>query len=106
MKGVYLTDTEDEKAAEVDRFLSVLDLNWGWYLFAGSVSEMELKWQEQLQKPAELPIEQDVVSLHEFTVQQLQSLTTDVYKLWTATSDLHGNGDDPADSADSRGDGS
>ena len=84
MKGVYLTDKEDEKAAEVDRFLSVLDLNWG-HLFAGSVSEMELKRQERLRKPAELPIEEDVVSLREFTVRQLQSLTTDVYKLWTAT---------------------
>jgi len=71
-----------EKTAEVDRFLSVLKLNSG-YLFPGSVYEIELKQQERLRKPDELPTEQDVVTLHEITVQHLQSLTTDC-GLWTA----------------------
>ena len=80
MKGVFLNDGEDAKAAEVDIFLIILELNWG-HLFPAAQCKMDMRRQENLRKPGELPLEDDVRKLRDSNVKQIQAITDDAYLL-------------------------
>ena len=79
MKGVFLNDGEDAKAAEIDIFLTILELNWG-HLFAAAQCKMDMRRQEKLRKPAELPLEDDVRKLRDYNVKQIVA-ANDTYLL-------------------------
>jgi hypothetical protein len=83
MKGVYLSSCDDASADEVDRFMGVLQLNWG-YLFSGSMSAIALKRQEKLRKPAELPLESDITTLRNYTLSQIRAMLSDELLHWSS----------------------
>ncbi|XP_022098212.1 uncharacterized protein LOC110983333 isoform X2 [Acanthaster planci] len=73
MKAVYILKDDMKAAEEIDRFLSVLYLNWE-YLFSRSSYIIESKRQAVLRKPQQMPFEEDITTLREFTINSLQEI--------------------------------
>ena len=85
LKASYLMDDEDDKAAEIDKFVHVLALNEN-ILFGSAVYALNQRRQTRLRRPAQLPADDDVKRLRPFTVSSIQSLVNDPFLHWTSTS--------------------
>ena len=83
MKGVYLIESNDLLAKEVDDFKVVLDLFWG-QIFASAAEKVELRRQGRLRKPARLPAEDDVIRVREHIYAQVNALLSNEYCLWSS----------------------
>ena len=81
MKGIYLKENEDAKGAEVDIFGTILDLHWP-HLFATAQYKLDMKRQEKLRKPAELPVEEDVKKVRDYSIQQIKTMVEDEYTIY------------------------
>jgi len=84
LKASYLMDDEDDKAAEIDKFVHVLALNEN-ILFGSAVYALNQRRQTQLRRPAQLPADDDLKRLRQFTVSSIQSLVNDPFLHWTST---------------------
>ena len=84
MKGVHIMEDRLEEAVEIDRFLSVLDLNWD-FLFSRSLFLVEGKRQAVLRKPQSMPLEHDIKQLKDFTVDSIAEIVDSEYD----ASDVH-----------------
>ena len=80
MKRLYLTENSDEKAKEMDIFLSILQLNWGC-LFTKAQRKVDERRQEQLRRPQQLPVEEDVEKIKTFIGNELERLLEDQYMI-------------------------
>lgn len=78
LHGEYLIQGKDAEAAEINRFLAVLNFYWG-SLFGDAEYANSIKRQEVLRKPQKLPKEQDIKTLRDFTLKKIQDLTDDTY---------------------------
>ena len=78
LHGEYLIQEKDADAAEIDRFLAVLNYHWG-SLFGDAEYANVIKRQEILRKPQNLPDEKDIKTLRDFTVKKIKDLTDDEY---------------------------
>jgi len=83
LKATYLMNDDDDKAAEIDKFVHVLALNEN-VLFGSAVYALNQRRQTRLRRPAQLPTDNDVQQLRQFTVTRLQSIVGDPYLLWTS----------------------
>ena len=81
MKANCIINDHLGDAEEVDRFLSVLDLNWG-FMFGRSQLAVETKMQAVLRKPQAMPLEEDVTKLKEFTIDSIDKILNDPYIKW------------------------
>ncbi len=74
LKGTYLSKEEDEQASQVEKFEAILKLKWR-SLFGDAEYANNLKRQQKLRKPEQLPEEGDMLSLRNYTTDQLKHLT-------------------------------
>ena len=81
-KGTYLINNEDDKASEVDKFLEVFSLHRN-ILFGDAAYNLNRNRQTNLRRPEQLPAEDDVGKLKNYTVQRVQDVLRDKYQLWT-----------------------
>lgn len=82
VKATFLVRDQDEKAAEIDKFLQVLDLNQN-IIFGDAVYAINHSRQTKLRMPAELAKDVDVELLREHTVSKISLLSSDPYIMWT-----------------------
>ena len=81
MKGMYLMDTDDDKATEMDKFLTLLDLHWG-AIFTKAQFKINDRRQQHLRRPQELPVESDMLKINSFIKNELEKLMDDPYLIW------------------------
>ena len=80
-KGTYLMNDCDEMAAELDKFQEVLSLNYN-LVFSDATYNLNRRRQIKLRRPEELPSEDDVAKLKEYTIQQTEKLLQDKFRVW------------------------
>ena len=85
VKASFLVRDDDEKAAEIDKFLEVLALNQH-IVFGDATYVLNQNRQSRLRRPESLPSEEDVTKLKAYTVNRIQELTADDYKMWDTPS--------------------
>ena len=83
VKIVYLVREDDSTAASVDKFLDVFTINYN-LLFGDALYQLNKKRQMKLRRPEELPPEQEVTKLRNYTVTRMQELVSDQYLHWTS----------------------
>ena len=84
-KGMHLINVDDEAAAQVDKFVQVLELNYH-NLFGDATYALNRNCQVKLRRPENLPCEEDVMKLRQYTVNRIQALLADPYKVWDSHS--------------------
>ena len=84
IKSTHLMDRRDEAAAEIDRFVSVFELNHE-FVFGDAVYLTNNRRQKSLRKPAELPIENDVAKLRQHTINKVTRMVTDEFIVWDSS---------------------
>ena len=80
MKAVYLAERSDKLAQELDAFLTILELSWG-HLFGRVITSIDLCQQETLQRPAKMPLEDDIKKLCEYNISEINKMLNDLYTL-------------------------
>jgi hypothetical protein len=83
VKASYLVKNLDNEAAEVDRFLEVLALNES-IIFGDAIYAINKGRQTKLRRPEQLPGDDDVQTLRDYTVNSMSKLINDQYLLWTS----------------------
>ena len=83
MKARFLVEKEDDLAAEIDRFSAVFEFN-APILFGDSNYLISRNRVENLLKPQRHPIDSDVRTLRDGISKQVEYLTSDPYRIWTA----------------------
>ena len=78
LQGEFLINGEDAKAFEIDRFSAVLNYHWRT-LFGDAEYATVMQRQTVLRKPHNLPSEEDIKVLRDFTTQKIQELVADEY---------------------------
>ena len=81
IKSIHLMERQDESAAEIDRFISVFELNHE-FIFGDAIYHINYRRQKSLRKPIELPIEDDVVKLRQHTINKVSRMVTDDFMVW------------------------
>jgi hypothetical protein len=81
-KSELIIDGNDAEVRQRDNFLSLLDSSWG-HLFHSAVVHLEARRETTLRRPKNLPLEDDVKKLRDYTIEKLQQLVSDEYMSWT-----------------------
>lgn len=81
LKGEYLISDNTGKCLEIDRFSAVLEAKWP-SLFASAKVHIDLKRQTTLRKPEQLPQEDAVERLRDYTITKMDNMLQDPYKIW------------------------
>lgn len=74
-KGIHLINDKDDKAAEVDKFVEVLELNYH-SLFGDAMYALNRNRQVKLRRPEALPCEEDVSKLRQYIVDRINCYLT------------------------------
>ena len=69
-----------EKATELDRFLSVLDINWDFIVYGAQLTCEQRR--QNLGKPQDMPLEEDLSKFKDFIVNKTREMTEDTYTKW------------------------
>ena len=83
MKVKYLIANEDEKAKSVDNFLTVFKLKWAYVFGEAEVAVVDRR-QERLRQPAQLPVEEEVAKLRNYTVTTISQMVEKEFEFWTS----------------------
>nr|XP_034299375.1 uncharacterized protein LOC105334630 isoform X2 [Crassostrea gigas] len=79
MRANYLLMKQDEKAEEMAKFISVLQLIWPSF-FASAEESVVKKRQSDLRRPVRLPSEKEIEKLRDCTKEIIDSLSVDMYE--------------------------
>ena len=82
VKSTHLVSGDDDDAAEVDKFVDVLDLNKN-YLFGDAVYKIRQNRETRLRRPEAMPDDDDIELLRSYTVGRMSTLLQDPYKQWS-----------------------
>lgn len=83
VKVTYLTQSKDDDAAEIDKFVSVLELNHD-YLFGDATYAINKNRQTLLRKPQEMPLEDDVCKIREHSINISAMMVNNKNLIWDA----------------------
>jgi len=83
MKVKYLIANEDEKAKSVDNFMTVFKLKWAYVFGEAEVAVVDRR-QERLRQPAQLPVEEEVAKLRNYTVTTISQMVEKEFEFWTS----------------------
>jgi len=83
MKLKYLVEDNDNKAKDVDNFVTVFSM-MSSFLFGDAQCKVVNDRQERLRKPVNLPAEEEVVKLRGYMMPEIIRLTSAPFLLWTA----------------------
>ncbi|KAJ8046374.1 hypothetical protein HOLleu_05024 [Holothuria leucospilota] len=81
IKATHLMEEKDSEASEIDKFISVLELNYN-FVFGDAMYQININRQKNLRKPAALPVEDDVHKLRNYTLDAMASMVNDEYAVW------------------------
>ena len=81
IKGTHLVRDDDDKAAEIDKFVQVLELHH-LEIFGDATYRLNMNRQEKLRRPQELPDEADVGVLKKYTVNRMSEMLVDEFFVW------------------------
>ena len=81
LKATLLAENKDKDADELDKFLQIFKL-WEDYIFGDAQYELNKRRQINLRKPDKLPLEDDVKLVRGHVITTMQTLCSDVYKVW------------------------
>ena len=79
-RGHYIQTNELHLAEEMDRFASLLELNWDFIFYTAQLHCQQRR--SSLRKPQEMPAESDLSKLRDFIIQEMSKLVEDDYKKW------------------------
>ena len=82
-KVVYLVEDGDDKAKEVENFMEVLNMS-SKDLLGDALYKLHKNRQMTLRKPQEMPADEDVAKVKEYTLSRVRVLTLDAYSPWDA----------------------
>jgi len=82
-KSEFIIDGKEEELQKRENFLSLLDGQWG-YLFNNAQCQLETNREVSLRRPKNLPIENDIQKLRDYTTSRVQQLVSDEFICWTA----------------------
>lgn len=83
VKTTCLVKKEDAAAAEIDKFIAVLELNHH-YLFGDATYAINKNRQVKLRKPEELLLEEDMQTLRTHMGDEAEKIINDQFILWDA----------------------
>ena len=72
---------EDEKAADIDKFVTLLELNQD-YIFGDAVYAANQVREAKLRRPESLPKEEDIQKVKEYAVNRIQEIVQDEYEVF------------------------
>lgn len=84
LKASYLVQRRDEEADELDRFLKLFRAN-ELTVFGSARWQLSRNQQMKLRLPEQLPREEDVQKMRDYTVQRLSEIMDDPFLLWTSS---------------------
>ncbi|KAH9523863.1 hypothetical protein Btru_047258 [Bulinus truncatus] len=76
LSGLYITKDDTNKFKETERFLKLLQFRWSDINYAAE-KKIRLSKSEKLRRPNELPDEDDVLRLRDFTFTEIETLVQD-----------------------------
>lgn len=82
-KVMYLIEEDEAKAKDVDNFMELLNLN-SKDLLGDALYKLQKNRQTSLRKPQEMPTEDDVAKVKEFTISRVAALLSDKFATWDA----------------------
>jgi hypothetical protein len=81
MKAEYIVDDQEDKANSMDLFQTVLKIKSG-SLFTKAHCQIDIRRQEILRTPHELPLEEDIKWVKDHTLDTVNTMLNDEYILW------------------------
>lgn len=84
LKAVRLMDGNDEGAAEIDKFVAVFDMMKD-FIFGDAIYQVNYNRQVKLRKPSELPLDEDVAKVRQYTCTTIQIIMDDPYLPWSSS---------------------
>ena len=82
MKGHYLINDQDEKAKNIDNFVSALNLKW-FTVFGDAEYSVNKERQIKLRRPTSLSLEEDVSLLRDYTVRRIQEVIENKFEFFS-----------------------
>jgi integrase len=79
MRANYYLIRQDEKAEEMNKFMTVLQIIWPSF-FASAEESVIKKRQSDLRRPLRLPSEAEIMKLRDFNKDGIESLSSDLYR--------------------------
>ncbi|XP_033101539.1 uncharacterized protein LOC117104801 [Anneissia japonica] len=76
LKAIYLVEEKDELSDDVDKFISLLELNHN-FVFGDATYSINQQRQIRLRRPEALPLEDDVKNLRNYTLKKMNEITSD-----------------------------
>lgn len=77
----YLEVMRDDEALELEKFLHVLKIRWQ-VLTSAAIEAQQLRSQEVLRKPIELPLEEDLIKFRAYVMNRIESLVKNSDRGW------------------------
>ena len=81
LKGLHLMNDEDEKAADIDKFVTLLELNQD-YIFGDAVYAANQVREAKLRRSKSLPEEKDIQKVKEYAVNRIQEIVQYEYEVF------------------------
>lgn len=78
LKGTYLMDDDDDKAADIDKFVAVLELTQN-AVFGDAAYKLHKTREEKLRRPSAQPLEKDIKTLRDYILQRIREITSDKF---------------------------
>nr|XP_054753532.1 uncharacterized protein LOC129259256 [Lytechinus pictus] len=78
LKGTYLMDDNDDKAADIDKFVSVLELTHN-AVFGDAAYKLHKTREERLRRPSAQPLDKDIKTLKDYILQRIRQITNDKF---------------------------
>ena len=85
IKPKHLTEGKDADAAEIVKFVEVLELNQNT-IFGSAEYKMLEKRQAVLKRPVNLPPDQEVLKLSDFLLLKISHIASNKFNLWNSSS--------------------
>jgi hypothetical protein len=82
LRAVYLIREEDDKAEEVRKFLDILANKWK-SMTNKAVHQVQMRSQELSRRPVQLPLDEDIKCLKDYTLLAMDHLLSDIDKIWS-----------------------
>ena len=80
MKGCYIQEGKLEAGEEVDRFASLLDLEWEFIFYRAQL--MCEQRRQNLRKPGDMPLEKDLIKFRNHIIEKTSKLASDNFQKW------------------------
>jgi hypothetical protein len=82
IRAIYLIREEDDKAEEVRIFLDILNSKWKT-ITSKAAGAIQMRSLELLRRPIQLPLDEDIICIKDYTLSAIEDLLKDDNKHWS-----------------------